>query len=97
MSESSKQVRVTVRADGNETIGMGHLLRCLSLAQELRQAGDTAVEFVTKAHGVSGEAVRRAGFPVHSLPVEIPWEEEGPALAERIAQNGTDLPVHLVR
>lgn len=92
-SDSGSVRRVLIRVDGNETIGMGHLLRCLSLAQELRRKGDVAVEFVTQAHGVSGDAVRRAGFPVHSLPVEIPWEEEGRSLVKRITEGGTDLVI----
>lgn len=39
-------MRVVVRADASPTIGIGHLMRCLALAQALRDAGD-AVTLVT--------------------------------------------------
>ncbi len=63
--------RLLIRVDGNETIGMGHVMRCVTLARMLRSRGGVEAEFVTRADRVSLEQIRRAGFPVHPLPVSI--------------------------
>lgn len=36
---------IYIRADGNETIGTGHIMRCLSIADEIRRQGE-AVTFI---------------------------------------------------
>lgn len=50
------------------TIGSGHVMRCLSLAEELRDAG-SMVSFVSRAHpGNLNELIREKGFRCHELP-----------------------------
>lgn len=39
-------MRVIIRADGNKTVAMGHIMRCLSIADALRMLG-IQVCFVT--------------------------------------------------
>ncbi len=54
-----------IRADGNEKIGMGHVMRCLSIAEALR-AQEEKVLFVTADDKASG-AIEDRGFPVEIL------------------------------
>lgn len=60
--------RIVVRTDASMRIGGGHVMRGLTLAQELRAAG-VRVLFVTRAHpGHAAERIQTAGFPVALLP-----------------------------
>ena len=61
-------VRVAVRADASRRIGLGHLKRCLALAQALRAQG-AEVAFVTRVTDVdSAGLVGAAGFPLLPMP-----------------------------
>lgn len=55
-----KNRTVGIRADGNTEIGLGHLMRCLSLALALRKK-DIPVIFIT-AEEDGGEILSEAGF-----------------------------------
>jgi UDP-2,4-diacetamido-2,4,6-trideoxy-beta-L-altropyranose hydrolase len=49
--------------EGNSTIGMGHVVRCLALAHELRRHTDEAIRFhLPEADGVARFQVIAAGF-----------------------------------
>lgn len=54
-----------IRADGNEKIGMGHVMRCLSIAEALREQGENVL-FVTADDKASG-VIEDRGFPVEIL------------------------------
>jgi UDP-2,4-diacetamido-2,4,6-trideoxy-beta-L-altropyranose hydrolase len=61
-------MRVAVRADAAVALGSGHVVRCLSLAEELRAWGAEVV-FVSRAHdGHLLEAIAERGFGAHALP-----------------------------
>ena len=67
---------ILIRADANETIGAGHVMRCLSVARALADSGET-VRFVTADHKADG-MIRRGGF--ESLCLDSDWralEAEG--------------------
>ncbi|ANY18952.1 UDP-2,4-diacetamido-2,4,6-trideoxy-beta-L-altropyranose hydrolase [Tsuneonella dongtanensis] len=62
--------RIAIRADAGPSIGIGHLRRCLSLAQALRDLG-VQVRFVTRVDGYpSAEVIEGAGFAVSCLPAD---------------------------
>ncbi len=51
---------IGIRADGNEVLGMGHLMRCLSIAMAFRELG-TSVLFLT-ADDSGQELIQKKGF-----------------------------------
>lgn len=56
---------IVFRVDGNSTIGMGHVMRCLSLADELRDR-DYHVFFVVSDNCVT-ELIQKRGYEIYSL------------------------------
>ncbi len=54
-----------IRADGNEKIGMGHMMRCLAIAEALRKEGEEVL-FLAADHKPAG-VIRDKGFPVKIL------------------------------
>ena len=67
--------RVIIRADASTRIGSGHVMRCLTLAEELRDTG-AEVSFISRAHlGNLNELIREKGFQCHELPSAQEIEE----------------------
>jgi UDP-2,4-diacetamido-2,4,6-trideoxy-beta-L-altropyranose hydrolase len=61
-------MRVAFRADAATIMGTGHVVRCLTLADELRAKGSSA-RFVTRLHtGHVADLIRDRGFEVLALP-----------------------------
>jgi len=60
----TQQMNVVIRTDGSQDIGSGHVMRCLTLARELR-SNDAAVFFVSnRLRGGMEEIIKAEGFPV---------------------------------
>lgn len=71
-------MRAVIRADASAAIGMGHVTRCLALAQQLRASG-VSVEFVCRdAAGDLLSAIETAhGFKVSCLPADVAdWRDD---------------------
>ncbi len=60
--------RILFRCDGSSSIGMGHIVRCLSLARSLRQAGAQVFFLLRELGGGAQGKVRELGFDVLTLP-----------------------------
>lgn len=61
-------MRVAIRADASSTIGSGHVIRCKTLADELRRRG-AEIRFVCREHrGHLIPLLDRAGYQVATLP-----------------------------
>lgn len=76
---------VVFRADGNASLGSGHVMRCLSVAAALRARG-AECRFVTADEAMHG-VIARQGFAAHSLGTV--WNEparEWPALLPLLVQ-----------
>ena len=58
---------ILIRADGNARIGLGHLMRCLTVAEELAQQGGRENICFVCADEASGAFVRENGFRSHVL------------------------------
>jgi UDP-2,4-diacetamido-2,4,6-trideoxy-beta-L-altropyranose hydrolase len=73
---------IIIRADASVSIGSGHVMRCLTLAEELRDAG-AVVSFVSRVHpGNLNGLIRDKGFQCFESP-------EAPAPGSN-KQNGQD-------
>jgi len=74
-------MRVVIRSDASLSIGSGHVVRCLTLADGLRENG-AYVEFVTRLHpGHSCDLIESHGVRVHRLPEMNSHFEPEPSLA----------------
>ena len=61
-------MKVIIRSDSSQHIGSGHIMRCLSLAEGLRNS-NISVEFITRDHlGNFNELIINKGFMLYSLP-----------------------------
>ena len=56
--------RVLFRCDGSPRLGLGHIYRCLALADELRESHGWGVTFAMAEGPVGVELVTRADYPV---------------------------------
>lgn len=66
-SDASRKV-IAIRADASLEIGTGHIMRCLTLARALREAG-AECHFLCREHrGNLSEMIQSKGFFVHRLP-----------------------------
>jgi UDP-2,4-diacetamido-2,4,6-trideoxy-beta-L-altropyranose hydrolase len=71
------KVKVVFRTDSSLKIGTGHLMRCLTLAERLRES-DAEVQFVCRNHyGNLIELVRQKEFIVNELPSPENFESSG--------------------
>lgn len=65
-------MNVVFRTDASLTIGHGHVMRCLTLAETLREHG-TAVSFICREHeGNLCDQIEERGFAVSRLPAPKP-------------------------
>jgi UDP-2,4-diacetamido-2,4,6-trideoxy-beta-L-altropyranose hydrolase len=61
-------VNVAIRCDASYEIGTGHVMRCLTLADQLRGMGGE-VTFISREHaGNINDVIEKHGFSVHRLP-----------------------------
>ncbi|MDX8549494.1 UDP-2,4-diacetamido-2,4,6-trideoxy-beta-L-altropyranose hydrolase [Methanospirillum sp. J.3.6.1-F.2.7.3] len=57
-----------IRTDSSATIGTGHVIRCLTLAGELKKKG-SSISFICREHpGNICEIIEQRGFPVNRIP-----------------------------
>lgn len=76
------------RSDASLEIGTGHVMRCLTLAQALREAG-AHCKFITRAHsGNLAERIAADGFEVSLLPA--PNGALSPELPAHVRWAGVD-------
>ncbi len=61
-------MKVVFRADASVTIGTGHVMRCLTLAEALREAGAKVAFVCRELEGNLIELIGTRNFEVHALP-----------------------------
>lgn len=82
-------MRIVIRADGNREIAMGHIMRCLSVADVMKTKAE--VVFVT-AGGETEELIRGRGFRSVVLGTDYrDMESELPALSSFLAKYPAQL------
>lgn len=75
------RIKVGIRADGNAHIGMGHLMRCVSIAKALQKQNVECVFFT--AESKSGLFLEERGFVCHVLETDYRhMESELPQLLQ---------------
>lgn len=97
-----ERLRVALRADASPQIGLGHVARCLALAEALQDCG-AEVRLVSRALGTDvSEIARAAGVETLRLPAPAPGtspDPDGPAHARwagvSAAQDARETAVHL--
>lgn len=78
-----------IRADGNSAIGMGHVMRCLSIADALKETGAEPV-FMT-ADDDCREMIENRGFQVHVLGTDYrSMESELPFIREYLSKSQSE-------
>lgn len=78
-----------IRADGNNQIGIGHIMRCLTIADALKEVGEDVI-FFTADHGCE-EMISGRGFRCYVL--ETPFddmESEMTLLQDAMVEQGAD-------
>ncbi len=55
---------IGIRVDGNEKIGTGHLMRCISIASRLKSLGHSPLFFTIDGQNI----IKKAGFDFYTLP-----------------------------
>ena len=60
-------MKVVFRVDASQKIGTGHVIRCLTLANELRRRGANVIFIVRDMLGAMSSYLRQGGFEVHIL------------------------------
>ncbi len=95
--------RILFRCDGDGRVGMGHVVRCLALAEELRETHGCRVTFAVASGPPGVRKIRQAGFGVTEKPAdmtEAQWMDRVLA-GERphavVMDFRTDLPREAVR
>jgi UDP-2,4-diacetamido-2,4,6-trideoxy-beta-L-altropyranose hydrolase len=88
-----QKMRVVFRVDSSSNIGSGHVVRCTTLAKELRNRGVDCQFLCRELAGNLIESIRGQGFKVHALQhtrnvaMDTPADPDAPAHA---AWLGTD-------
>ncbi len=70
-----KALKFLVRCDGDSQIGLGHAVRCLALADELREKHGCGVTFAMTTGELGVNMVREAGFPIERQPADFTEEQ----------------------
>lgn len=89
-------MRIAVRADASLDIGSGHIMRCLTLAETLREQGSVCT-FVAREHpGHLLDLARNRGFETFALPTALttanvdPLQPSDPAHASWLGVGYSD-------
>lgn len=90
-----------IRADGNAKVGAGHLMRCMTIAEELTALQEQETVCFVCADAESANLVREKGFQVHVLntdysKMEQESEKWGKFVSTLNVQGGIDSPLILV-
>ncbi len=83
-----KSPRVFFRTDASISIGTGHVIRCLTLAEALRKKGAECHFICRKLQGNINELIQSRGFTLHILPAS---NEKNNEIKKRAQENSCKL------
>lgn len=79
---------IVIRADAAVEIGTGHIMRCLTLAQLLREHGAKVLFICRELAGHLCELIQEQGFNVHRLPsIDMPMPTDCEAYSSYLAER----------
>ena len=93
MTESKENQSIIIRADGSARIGIGHVMRCLALAQALRRNGFTPAFIMKRYDDVAGEILARYQFAPIFLPDGIDETQDAVAVRKIVEERGAELVI----
>ena len=76
MLNQQTQQLIVFRCDASNTIGTGHVIRCLTLAHAMKAKGATCVFVCRDAKGNLNDYIEAKGFTVHALPDDVTAEQD---------------------
>ncbi len=77
-------------------MGLGHLVRCLALADELHENHGAAVSFAMRSSPLASEIVKRRSYPILQSPDDLVFDQEA-WLRDCILKSGAQILVVDVR
>lgn len=80
-------INILLRVDGSDQLGMGHVMRCLSLARELARSTTLEPVFVMRAFDLGTRWVAQQGHEVVPLPADLAPREEAERLSALIRER----------
>lgn len=81
-----KSLNILIRCDASVAIGLGHVTRCLVLAQSFKEKGHN-VFFAMKNHALGIHKVTEQGFKVHLAPTPFNYDSWLQTLTSQLAIN----------
>lgn len=81
----TRESAIGIRADGNDKIGMGHLMRCMSIAQALQKQNVRCVFFT--ADKAAGNFLEERGFTCRVLDTDYREMEEELVLLSKMLEE----------
>ena len=86
----NKKIMVGIRADGNGKLGMGHLMRCMSIAYALQEQGMECIFYTAEQE--AGSFLQERGFRCRVLYTDYQdMESELPFLKQMLKEDGCRL------
>ena len=94
MSRAEAAPQIVMRCDGSPTVGMGHIMRCMALAQALRSRGIAVFFAVADLPGSARTVLQAEGLPVTVIPSDHAVSDEGPGERDMAATVKLARAVH---
>ena len=90
---SSNGIAVAFRVDGSANIGMGHVVRCLSLASQVRSKVTSRIYFMMRNYAAAVDKVVEEGYTVLTLPRDLERLDEIRQMDEMVERKSVSVLV----
>lgn len=89
-----RKKRILIRVDGSHEIGMGHVVHCLAVADELKARASAEVLFVTREAPECISLIKKGGYDVATLSPKSSAKEETEEVLSILMDFKPDLVVN---